>query len=369
MRCQSRLLGISRQLLPALSVAALLGLTVADAGGQFTVEKKEAEKKKIDKQRFEATTADGVKLVGDFYPPPPAKGKATNAPCVILLHEVGLQTSKASRRDFGRFPERLQEEGYAVLAFDFRGYGDSKEIDPNIYWRVHQYRRPTVGGGALRLPSKIEAREFRTGYEFGQLGNDLIAAKVWLNSKNNASECNSNNVCLIGAEQGAVLGLLWTLTEYKDPNRFKGANKSEGDDISSAVWLSMSNRLGSDLVDRQLQAAMLALRERMPTLVLYGRDDRASKAFWNRAFEWVKPRADADRFEDTNLKEVEKTSLTGTNLLNKDTLKTEDVILTWLKKAMPTRNWDQQRGGQAPTPFAIQHLGLPAGAGGFSRPY
>ncbi len=61
------------------------------------------------------TTADGVTLVGAFYPPstPPAPG-------VLLLHMMGRQ-----KEDWAPFATRLQEEGYAVLALDLRGHGES----------------------------------------------------------------------------------------------------------------------------------------------------------------------------------------------------------------------------------------------------
>jgi dienelactone hydrolase len=62
-------------------------------------------------------TADGLELVGTFYapqqPPPPWPG-------VILLHMV-----YGSRQDWQDFAARLTGAGYAVLALDMRGHGDS----------------------------------------------------------------------------------------------------------------------------------------------------------------------------------------------------------------------------------------------------
>jgi dienelactone hydrolase len=61
------------------------------------------------------TTADGVTLAGAFYPP--ASGPT---PGVLLLHMLGRQ-----KEDWIHFATRLQEAGYAVLALDLRGHGDS----------------------------------------------------------------------------------------------------------------------------------------------------------------------------------------------------------------------------------------------------
>jgi hypothetical protein len=325
-------------------------------------------KKEVKKERFETTTIDGVKLVGDFYP----SDKGRNAPCVILLHAVGLQRSGANRRDFGKFPEKLQEKGYAVLAFDFRGYGESKEVEAK-YWMLpaHQQRlRRTPTGALPRLPTRIDSKEFRTAADFAWFGNDLIAAKTWLVAKNNGSECNSSNICLIGAEQGAVVGMLWLVGEYKDLARIKVSGQPEGEDVRCVIWLSMANRLGADVVQVALESGMRGLRDKLHTLVLYGRNDSASRTFWDRAFEWIKPKNEADRYDDTNLKEIEKISLAGTRLLNNDQLKTEELIFQWLEKSMPHPPWLRNDRPPVLTPFAINLLGLPASAAlpGYSRP-
>lgn len=79
-------------------------------------------------QRVEFQTEDGVKLVGTYWPPaePPAAG-------VILMH-----WARGDRRDWLTLGTLLQGQaiakhqtagqlasGYAVFAFDFRGYGES----------------------------------------------------------------------------------------------------------------------------------------------------------------------------------------------------------------------------------------------------
>src|SRR5262245_48907657 len=50
------------------------------------------------KKDFFATTPDGVKLVGDYYPPGDIQGRnKRESPCVILLHSLN---TGASRKDF-----------------------------------------------------------------------------------------------------------------------------------------------------------------------------------------------------------------------------------------------------------------------------
>ncbi len=62
-------------------------------------------------------TADGLELVGTFYAP---QQPAPPWPGVILLHMV-----YGSRQDWQEFAVDLTDAGYAVLALDMRGHGDS----------------------------------------------------------------------------------------------------------------------------------------------------------------------------------------------------------------------------------------------------
>ncbi|HMO37251.1 MAG TPA: hypothetical protein PKA06_14530, partial [Gemmatales bacterium] len=127
------------------------------------------------KEPLVAYTYDGVRIDGDYYPVPESKGKT--APCVILVHAVGLKNLNASRADWGKFPERLQQQGYAVAAIDLRGYGKSKTVE-EVFWRTHRPRS--------RSRDTIEARDHSTPVEMMEMLYDLTAVKIWLNTKNNS---------------------------------------------------------------------------------------------------------------------------------------------------------------------------------------
>jgi len=71
------------------------------------------------------TTQDGLSLKTSFYP---AKGAKSPAPALLLLH-----MAYSDRRAWHGFAKAAQEAGYAVLALDSRGHGDSageKVFDP-----------------------------------------------------------------------------------------------------------------------------------------------------------------------------------------------------------------------------------------------
>ena len=88
-------------------------------------------------QSINLTAQDGLSLKASFYP---AKGAASTAPALLLLH-----TAYSDRRAWRGFAEAAQEAGYAVLALDSRGHGESagekvfdtamdRDVDAALTW-------------------------------------------------------------------------------------------------------------------------------------------------------------------------------------------------------------------------------------------
>ncbi len=68
---------------------------------------------------FEFTAKDGFNMTGNIYlPKVTAKGK--KVPIVILLHAIG-----SSKENWDNLPNMILEKGYACLALDLRGHGQS----------------------------------------------------------------------------------------------------------------------------------------------------------------------------------------------------------------------------------------------------
>ncbi len=70
-------------------------------------------------QSVRLTARDGIMIAGTFWP-----GRRADAPAVLLLHGVG-----ASRRQTAPMAEALVAQGYAALAIDLRGHGESTITD------------------------------------------------------------------------------------------------------------------------------------------------------------------------------------------------------------------------------------------------
>jgi hypothetical protein len=244
-----------RSLLTACFVGCLFAASVrADAGTP-------------EKVSFE--TVDEVELRGTFYP----NDNNTKAPCALLLHNVGNGHS-SQEHGWESLARELQKEGYAVLTFDFRGHGKSTSVSaafwkaaPSSYFKTGTPKKDTIDHKSF-LPAYVP-----------YLVNDIAAARRFLDAKNDARQCNSSNIVLIGAQEGATLGSLWLAAEWsRRPPRVPGVTNPSayGQDVTAAVWLSMATTLGNNGLGPKLSKWIQPLRDKTPMAFLYGEDDKSA---------------------------------------------------------------------------------------------
>jgi pimeloyl-ACP methyl ester carboxylesterase len=302
-------------------------------------------------------TADKVELHGTFFPSSKAK-----APCVILLH--GLK----GNRDQNGWKELAQvlSKDFAVLSFDFRGHGDSTNVD-SMFWNGSN----NMIKGAARKPNKITHKDFPPNY-LPVLANDVTAAKRYLDRQNDAGACNSSNVIIIGAEEGAAIGALWMYAEWLHPrmikNMFGGltpdpTGKVEGEDIAAAIWLSIPKTLGGADVGYYLRGPNNKIRDKVPMVFFYGDKDQKANAAANALLAELK-RSGKEKLEFTRTR-AKNTNLSGAALLGKKSLGTEEEISTYLvDNVMPKRGakaWVQRDPEKGPplTLLQLYKLGFP----------
>lgn len=85
---------------------------------EHALQARSAEPLPAGAEAISLTTADGVALAAHYYAP-----AAESAPGVLLLHQRG-----GRKENWASFAQLLQKSGYAVLAVDFRGHGQSKGV-------------------------------------------------------------------------------------------------------------------------------------------------------------------------------------------------------------------------------------------------
>ncbi len=327
-------------------VSLLLGLGLLlplVSKGETTVRQQTREE---PQKRVSFKTSDGVELAGTFYPSPGGKREA----CVLLLHNFDHKKGGNSHQDgWDRLAEALQKAGYAVLSFDFRGFGDSKSVSRE-FWSIPRNPHNALLKGARmpKPPETIEQKDFPVSY-YPNLVNDVAAAKAYLERLNDSGQqVNVSNLILIGAGEGALIGQMWAATEWRRRKQipagfmFQLDDTAEGRDIAALVHLTINPTLAGRSLAGPLRSWVVEVGTefKTPIAFLYGEKDDKGRDTARRLLNDIKnPPAGIkkpDKLDFTTEKAIEGTELTGSQLLQ-NSLETEKQIQEYLDKVMDKR--------------------------------
>jgi hypothetical protein len=275
-------------------------------------------------------TADDVELRGIFY-----SGAKAKAPVAVLLHKLGGSRDQAGWDK--SLVKELHVKGFAVLAFDFRGHGESTTVNSG-FWRVNANR--TLIRGAKPDRTKINSKDFMRDY-IPMLVNDVTAAKRYLDKQNDAGLVNSSNIILIGAEEGAAIGCLWLDTEWsrKPLVRTIGVRwivdpqgRPPGEDVAAAIWLSPTATLNNKNVGNFLKDHK-EIRDKVPMVFCAGKDDSAGSTAAKKLFDDLKK---GGKSTDLTFLRIEEKAgkARGAELVAKTTLKVPEEITKYLEKVI-----------------------------------
>jgi alpha-beta hydrolase superfamily lysophospholipase len=282
--------------------------------------------------RVSFPTCDGVELAGTFYPASDSKKDAV----VMLLHDFEPRKGGGSHGDWDKLAASLQKEGYAVLSFDFRGFGQSKSIRDE-FWRFRHNQQGIPRGykNGVKSAESIDQKDFQISY-YPFLVNDIVAAKAFLDRKNDAREINSSNLLLVGAGDGATLGALWAAAEMhrqrdtSPPMLIPPAvplrmDDPEGKDIAGAVWLTISPNIAGRSVSKALSSALVevARDNKVPVAFFYGKNDSNASNLTLNYLNTIQPKK--YDLKNTGEKAIPGTELAGSKLLG-ERVATKEVI-------------------------------------------
>jgi len=290
-------------------------------------------------------TADGVDLQGTFYPSKNGGG----SPSVIIMHSPFKDPNKG---DWAGLAKTLAEEGFNVLRFDFRGHGKSTELkDKKLFWE-NRANAAAMRAGATKNSKVISFKDFQLNKAyFPMLANDLMAARIALDLKNDASATNTSSVYLIGPEDTMTLGMLFLAAEWTRPNILQQggavtyvpwgkqwwapAAEEAGKDIAACVWLSPTrNTSVSTATIKRWAVDAPKMREENPTLTIYGALDATSAATSKFLLNEVlvakpTPPSKLEALKFTLSKDIPKSKNLGVDLLGNN-LGTEKIIVDYL---------------------------------------
>jgi len=128
----------------------------------------------LQKKQAEFKTDDGVTIHGDYYPP---TGRAIS-PAAVLLHMYSHD-----RATWAPLLKPLHEAGFAVLAIDMRGHGESTEP------------------ASMKLADRVKERDPAL---FNDMHKDALAAIQWVRAQPNV---DPERLVLIGASVGCSVAI------------------------------------------------------------------------------------------------------------------------------------------------------------------
>ncbi|HEY2787450.1 MAG TPA: hypothetical protein VGJ05_21015 [Fimbriiglobus sp.] len=305
-------------------------------------------------------TADGVKLQGIFYKANPAKSK--NNSCVLLIHAFKAAKPGKGLDDLAK---TLSKEGYNVLEFTQRGHGATPtDVDPD-FWRF-KFNVDCVSGSGRNPPkSSITLKDFRNEREYyPYLVNDVMAARVLLDRKNDNGQVNTSSVYLVGVGDAVNLGIFYATVEWYreakkpnlppafepkiiDPRRLLQDTEVAGKDIAGAVWISPAKlpAMNDSAVKAFLSRYAVRLREQTPMLFINDEKDRKGRAASNYYFNEVliaNPRSGTRlaKLQQTFHRELKPSGrtkpLVGVDLIG-DKTGLEEMVIKFLNKVHEER--------------------------------
>lgn len=277
----------------------------------------EAEEEIPEPQDLVLTTGDGVELAVTYYPPvKPGKDVVP----VVLLHQF-----KGSRRDYVELAAALQNAGHAVVLPDLRGHGRSTSV---------------VGSTQRIEPDRLTPAQLQR-----MVLDDMEYVNRFLWERNNAGDFNVNKLCIVGAEMGASVALLYAARDWSVPpyGALQLGQFVKGLVLISPEWSFKG--LG-------LQQAMRhpGVRSEISVLIVSGGRKPAAVREAKRIYDMFKPHhpepAPNRVAEEKDLFYAElDTALQGTDMLGQN-LKLEQFIAQFINlrlvKAPKARSFDWQ---------------------------
>ncbi len=253
------------------------------------------------------STKDGLNIKATYYP---GTGKKEAVP-FILVHGF-----EGQRGDFHGLAVYLQSLGHAAIAPDLRGHGQSKtQRGPNN--NVVTLDPDKLTRGALE-----------------EMVWDVQACKTFLMEKNNAGELNIEQLCVVGAEFGAILATHWAALDWsqQDLPAYK-----LGKDVKALVLLSPPSSLKGVTIQKALTSP--AVKTQLSVLFAAGSEDSKAAAEVKKLHNSFQA-GHAKNPDDKALYLVQlDTTLSGTKMLG-NALDLKEKIAMFVEKRLVDRKTD-----------------------------
>ncbi len=247
-----------------------------------------------------------------------------DAPVVVLLHSIGGNQLVWHNG----FAEALQQQGYAVITFDFRKHGKS--------------RPPKVSGDGKRTLRAKSDKAKKAGQDLKKndyermVHFDLEAVKKFIYDQHQARNLNMRKLAIIATEMSTPIAVSfawrdWLKKPYDDnPNPLFGTPR--GQDVQALVLLSPTTSCPGVSTTQPIKF----LRQRkISFLICVGSKDHLYRKTSKKLYKQLGGENQQEGKERVYLREY-SVSLRGADLIGKN-IKTEPFIFAFLDRHLKQR--------------------------------
>lgn len=261
--------------------------------------------KPLPPEQTSIVTKDGVQLFLTYFP----SNRGKDAVPVILLHMF-----KGDRHEMEGLGLFLQKQGYAVVAPDLRGHGDSK-----LYLNKVAVEPDRMVPAAFANMVLI----------------DMEAIKKFLIDKHNLATLNVDKLCIVGAEMGASVGFNWAAQDW---SAYDLPTLKQSKDVKAVVLLSPKASLKGLTLNKPL--AFDLFRSSIAAFLIAGGEDAESATEAKRlkdSLERGRPKPTKIEDKTVFIEAGLKTKLVGSKLLGEESLGVDQVIAQFIELRLGNR--------------------------------
>jgi pimeloyl-ACP methyl ester carboxylesterase len=294
-------------------LAACCGVCIAGLSGAAVTQ---AQDGKVDLKPQIKTlmSADGLTLHLTYWP---SEAKQ-DAAVIVLLH-----MQNGNRLDWpAKFVLDLQQQGYAVIAVDLRGHGQSKGTPPPS---DDKDKKKKDDKGAT-----VESDHFKPGDYEAMVLADMEAVKEFIYEEHQAQHLNMNKMAIIAADMGTSVAICFAANDWlkrPHPDGPAGAQTPRGQDVRALVLVSPQSSVPGLPVTKPVRT-LKAPEANIAFLVCVGSKDKTDRGQAKKLYTSL---ATPDKNKDRMFFEEYGSPKRGTDLFGTG-LRMEDHILAFLDK-------------------------------------
>lgn len=238
-------------------------------------DKNDGKGEKLIEEKTIYSTADGWPLKLTYY----KSSQGKEAAVVVLLHPKNESRMVWTAPKVG-FAEKLQQQGFAVIALDFRKHGQSKDKDGTT---EEETKKSTTEKD--KSSKKSSGGDLKPADYIGMVG-DLEAVKKMIFEEHQKGNLNMRKTAIIAPAMSSSIAIAfaandWAKKPYDDAST-PAARTPRGQDVQALVLLSPDSAIPGVVV-HQIAPALKALP--ISSLIAVGKNDPQDKEQAKKLFQ------------------------------------------------------------------------------------